>query len=316
MTRRLPSYHTFGKQALASRFNVLLKEIENVKTKNDADAIHDVRVASRRFHAAALLFKDCMNAAVLAECERRVRRIRKSAGEVRDGDVQRIFVEQLLMRTTSKRYQLGLERLILRLSQRREKKQQDIFSALDAFEKCGITQKMKRFLISAPAARSFNRQLSRLTLRQRAAREIIVHLSSLLTFEQFVHQPTASVELHEMRIAAKRLRYVMEIFAPIYKGKLKPFIRITKDIQDALGEMHDCDVWLATLPLFLERERKRTAKFLGDTATFHRIEKGIMYLSDYARRQRTTHYRSFVRIWNKAEREEIWKKLSETVIQF
>jgi hypothetical protein len=77
--------------------------------------------------------------------------------------------------------------------------------------------------------------------------------------------------------------------------------------------MHDCDIWLNTLPMMLEKERKRTAKFLGNTSSFHRIEIGMMYLTEHARTQRAFHYRSFVRIWNKADRDELWKRLTTVI---
>ena len=128
-----------------------------------------------------------------------------------------------------------------------------------------------------------------------------------------MHQPTAATELHAMRIEAKRLRYVMEIFAPLYKGKLKPFIRTVREIQEALGQMHDCDVWAETLPLFLERERLRTAKYFGDSSSFYRIERGIIFFADYVRTVRQKHYRSFVRIWTLASRRMLWKRLTDTI---
>ena len=308
MIHRLPSYHAFGKHTLAKRFAILLAEINNVRTRNDIDAIHDMRVASRRFHAAAVLFSDCIPAPLLRVCERYVRRLRKSAGAARDCDVQRLFIQRLLTNSLTRRYRPGLERLALRLNQKREKQTVEIEAAIKSFERHRITGIMQRAL-TAPIPK---RRLS-LTLRQRAAREIVIHLSSLLAFEQFAHQPTATVQLHQMRIAAKRLRYVMEIFNPVYRGRLKPFIKIVRGIQDTLGEMHDSTVWLQSLPQFSEKERDRTAKFFGDTSPFSRIEKGILYLADTARTEEMKQYKAFARIWKQAERDLTWKKLTDSV---
>ncbi|MBI2427579.1 MAG: CHAD domain-containing protein [Ignavibacteriales bacterium] len=308
MIHRLPSYHIFGKRTLAKRFTILIAEINIARTRNDADAIHDMRVATRRFHAAALIFSDCLPTASLRKCERQVRKLRKSVGTVRDCDVQRQFVERLLNRSLPRRYRSGLERLALRLKQKRERQTSEIEIAINNFEKHGIVGVMQHTL-SAPLPR---RRLP-LTLRQRAAREIVVHLSSVLVFEQYTHQPSAVVQLHQMRIAAKRLRYVMEIFNPVYSGKLKPFINTVRSIQDSLGNMHDCVVWLQTIPGFLEKERRRTEKFFGETAAFARIEKGILYLADIARREEMRHYRKFTRIWKQTERNQTWKTLTDFI---
>ena len=49
--------------------------------------------------------------------------------------------------------------------------------------------------------------------------------------------------LHDMRIAAKRLRYILEVGAePCFGPYAVEAIKRTKDLQDLLGELHDCDV--------------------------------------------------------------------------
>jgi CHAD domain-containing protein len=50
-------------------------------------------------------------------------------------------------------------------------------------------------------------------------------------------------ELHRMRIAAKKMRYVAEFFRPIYPKKAsKPFFAALKDLQDDLGSINDAFV--------------------------------------------------------------------------
>ena len=54
-----------------------------------------------------------------------------------------------------------------------------------------------------------------------------------------------STALHDMRIAAKRLRYILEVGAePCFGPYAATAIKRTKDLQDLLGEIHDCDVQL------------------------------------------------------------------------
>lgn len=105
----------------------------------------------------------------------------------------------------------------------------------------------------------------------------------------------------------------MEIFNPVYGGKLKSYITIVRSLQDTLGDMHDCSVWLESIPGFLEKERERTAKFFGDTSAFARIEKGILFFADVARMEQVRQYRAFARVWKETERHQTWKKLTELV---
>ena len=47
---------------------------------------------------------------------------------------------------------------------------------------------------------------------------------------------------HDMRIAAKRLRYALEILGPCIGEPAGPARRAAKEIQSVLGDLHDCDV--------------------------------------------------------------------------
>jgi hypothetical protein len=48
--------------------------------------------------------------------------------------------------------------------------------------------------------------------------------------------------LHDARIAAKRVRYVLEILGPTLGDPSEELHDQAKEIQDILGELHDCDV--------------------------------------------------------------------------
>ena len=56
--------------------------------------------------------------------------------------------------------------------------------------------------------------------------------------------PGAAEAQHDMRIAAKRLRYVLEIVGPCFGPEAKAARRAARELQNVLGEIHDCDVLL------------------------------------------------------------------------
>lgn len=74
-----------------------------------------------------------------------------------------------------------------------------------------------------------------------------VRIADLWEFERFVAQPGEIRELHNMRIAAKRLRYCMEFFSPCIGGELDEKLVLFKQLQDYLGDIHDCDAWALML---------------------------------------------------------------------
>src|SRR5262249_29577646 len=52
--------------------------------------------------------------------------------------------------------------------------------------------------------------------------------------------PDDSEQLHEMRIAAKRLRYAIELFADCWKSDIESFAKEAAHLQTDLGQLHDC----------------------------------------------------------------------------
>jgi hypothetical protein len=90
-------------------------------------------------------------------------------------------------------------------------------------------------------------------LADNAERIIRVRLQELYDFTPRALDPRNVTELHDMRIAAKRLRYLLELtdlcFGP-YAAKAAGRV---KEVQDLLGEIHDCDVMLPRVHEEIER---------------------------------------------------------------
>lgn len=74
------------------------------------------------------------------------------------------------------------------------------------------------------------------------AKIVAVRLDELCRFMPRARDPAAMHALHDMRIAAKRLRYVLELFAPAFGPYATEAAKQTKKLQDLIGEIHDCDV--------------------------------------------------------------------------
>jgi hypothetical protein len=79
------------------------------------------------------------------------------------------------------------------------------------------------------------------TLAENAAHVIAFRLEELLSWRSALDDPAAVTDLHNMRIAAKRLRYALEAFEPCFPGTA-PVLKDLTDIQEDLGTIHDLDV--------------------------------------------------------------------------
>ena len=114
-----------------------------------------------------------------------------------------------------------------------------------------------------------------------------------------------------MRIAAKKLRYTLEIFAPVYPGEFKSWLKIIKQMQDHLGEIHDCDTWIDFLPFFLESEKAFTMEYYGHSRPYNRIIPGITIYLQNRQSTRLRLYQEFVEYWDAQQKKNTWLKLSD-----
>jgi CHAD domain-containing protein len=81
-----------------------------------------------------------------------------------------------------------------------------------------------------------------------AARVVSVRADELLEHSQGVQDIGTIENLHAMRVASRRLRATMEVFAPCFPRKrYRKALKEVKAIADALGERRDCDVSIRDL---------------------------------------------------------------------
>jgi inorganic triphosphatase YgiF len=84
-------------------------------------------------------------------------------------------------------------------------------------------------------------------------------LAELYQWEPAADDPGNIHALHDMRIAAKRLRYTFEIFEEVLPPAGKEIVEELTRVQDELGELHDSDVMIALLRLRLAGQQSDTA---------------------------------------------------------
>lgn len=88
------------------------------------------------------------------------------------------------------------------------------------------------------------------------------------TVREFLATDPTSPELHQLRLASKRLRYTLELFRPCYPAGLEDRLRALKKLQDWLGEVNDA-VATARLLRRALKNQPNVRKFLEDRAAQH-----------------------------------------------
>ena len=164
-------------------------------------------------------------------------------------------------------------------------------------------------------------------LADNAERIVRVRLDELCGFMPTAADPEQVVALHDMRIAAKRLRYILEVTGPCFGTYAKTATKLTKDLQDLLGEIHDCDVHIPEVAAFAERLLAADVSALheaaGDApdldaallkeAPHARDHAGLAALEAHLRARRRLLFDRFLDLWSEYERKGFRARLEYAV---
>ncbi len=89
---------------------------------------------------------------------------------------------------------------------------------------------------------------------QNARQIAYIRLDEMYDLTAAIDNPYEVRGLHNLRIAAKRLRYTFEIFEDVLPSACQAISKELVQIQDELGALHDCDVMIALLRLCMGGE--------------------------------------------------------------
>jgi CHAD domain-containing protein len=131
-------------------------------------------------------------------------------------------------------------------------------------------------------------------------RILAVRLGELDSFAKAVQSPKNVAELHDMRIAAKRVRYVLELAEPVHPGA-KSRAKAARRLQDLLGEIHDCDELLPLVRRHVKRLRDEdaAAAAAGELLPNRRKYRGLEALRAHTIARRAALHERFVVEWPK-----------------
>ncbi len=113
-------------------------------------------------------------------------------------------------------------------------------------------------------------------------------LDELRSFADQALEPGAVDAQHDMRIAAKRLRYVLEITGLCFGAEAESARGAAKALQSVLGDIRDCE---AMLPR----------------------GQGIDSLTTFLHARRELLFRRFIELWEEQAREGVWTGLERAL---
>jgi len=166
-------------------------------------------------------------------------------------------------------------------------------------------------------------------LAAQAERIVRARLDELYGFMPAAADPAEVEALHDMRIAAKRLRYVLEVTAPCFGPYAATAARRARELQDLLGEIHDCDVMLPRVCAHVEGLVARDVAALRAAAgeaddldpalaarAPHRAAyRGLSVLSAHLQARRRLLFARFLELWARLEEHDVRGQLERALAE-
>ncbi|MCB1157573.1 MAG: CHAD domain-containing protein [Leptospiraceae bacterium] len=309
MEKELQTFQVFGAKAIILQFTAILKEIKGVKKAKDIEYVHRMRVASRRLRRNLIVFEDIIGKdATIAR--KKIKKLTQTLGNARDYDVQIEFLERFKSKLPSEDYIPGITNLQLNLQDKRKKEQKKIVRFLDNLLKDKKLKKNLRNINKLKNKKANLDEQARIFIQSNVNARILSLLNQILSKEDYLYDPSAKKELHETRILFKFLRYELEIFQDIYPEKIKSYIDTTKEFQALLGCIHDCDVWIDSLPEFI-RKMQKDNKNDEQRAHYERLKTGLVFLSEDREKERERLYMEFMNLWKKSKDNHLSTQFQE-----
>ena len=155
-----------------------------------------------------------------------------------------------------------------------------------------------------------------------AERIVFVRLDELCALAERAQDPGEVQALHDTRIAAKRLRYLLEIMGPVLGPYAETAGKRCKDVQDLLGDVHDCDVMLPRLDDLRAEVRAADAGAVAAASNGERPEpphagayRGLERLAVDTIARRRVLFAEWLELWNDLQRKGFRARLEHAATE-
>jgi CHAD domain-containing protein len=331
----MTDYKTYAQETISRHFVEFARRASAIPAGKDIEDVHQLRVSFRRLNNAAKVFKDVVPPSEFKKWKKKIASLLQISSQARDIDVQIHFLKSYQKRIRNYPQQMAfnsivshghargtdavlarglalpgatgewrgyratsLDKLVSRLEKKRAQIQPRLVAAIQSlgFDKAGTS---KYFFALVGETHQSTHPAS---LAQRGEKKISKRLRKMLSLASVVSQPDAHAAHHQLRIAAKHLRYTVEDFIPFYGREAGRVAARVKEIQDVLGDMHDSCVRIHILPTVMGRQ-----------AIDRPMKELLQSIIESCQRSHDQAYRKLVSVWQQAQDEELWERLTDLV---
>ena len=275
---------------------------------DDPEGVHDMRVASRRLRSLVKDFSPYLRQRKLRRLKEDLKSVADALGAVRDQDVALMALEKLAVDAPAE-VSAGFEQFANERRMELDLARSELEEAVAGTALAELREEFDAALAEAKPRRKgdVRKVADRLSFREVGRDIIITCLRDLQDLSGSLYRPLKTGPLHRLRLAAKRLRYALELFDQCWGGQLKAFAKEIAKLQTSLGELHDCDEWIAELGRVLRNKGEAA----GEQGA--RERSAAVWLLDHFVRERSNHFRSALWRWREWETNGFQKRLADTL---
>jgi len=245
----------------------LLERIEATRPRlddpDDAEALHDFRVALRRLRSTLRAYRPYLVDSLSKPLERRLSRLTATTNPGRDAEVQLAWLAE--ERPRLKRHQrIGHAWLVARLAAQRDAAYREVREKVER-DLGDLVAKLRRRLGRYRIEVELDSGFRPVPFREIFGPALAEHGRALAAALAAVDSLADEAQAHRARIAAKRLRYLLEPFAKALAAAPLLLERL-RALQDLLGELNDTHVLANEIGLATAAAAAGRAQRLHDLA--------------------------------------------------
>lgn len=234
-----------ARKTLRFHFQCMAAQEAETRLGANAEALHDMRVATRRMRAALRIYRDYLDMTALSPHLKRLRRTARILGVVRDLDV---YGEKLTAYSKAQppASQPDLTPLWQAWEQAHRRARTELEAYLDgaayARFKAALAELLDQPFKEPPPSRSATKPVPH-RLGHIAPEIIYRRLGEVRAYDEWLRGADVPLaRYHQLRIAIKYLRYTLEFFREILGPEIAAPIEQLKALQDFLGDLQDAVV--------------------------------------------------------------------------
>ncbi len=245
-----------GRKILFHQLEIMLQKEPEARIEGNIDAIHDMRVATRRMRSAIRIVGGFYRkSGPLNVFSKSLKQIAAALGGVRDLDVFRSTIHHYV-ETLPEEAQGSLDAF-------RDSLNEEMHDARKALHKTLDSERYARFVdafhayLTAPSVSTHATDDARPYQVRHIVPGLIYERYTAMRAYEAVLEAASLDTLHELRIEGKQLRYTLEFFAEVLGAESKTAIEAVKALQDHLGTLQDARVACEKLQTYMQQANSR-----------------------------------------------------------